>query len=138
MVNSKSSVKLPIIKNAVLLTGVGGAGKTDVVVRASISDIDPKRIWVSGPTETQVLGLQKVIKDTENRLKHLNLELDLTTNAKNYIIEASYDIAYGARPIKRFITQYLETLIADKIIKDEIKINSKLVIDVENNSLVIK
>lgn len=65
VVNSKSSVKLPIIKNAVLLTGVGGAGKTDVVVRASISDIDPKKIWVSGPTETQVLGLQKVIKDAK-------------------------------------------------------------------------
>jgi hypothetical protein len=40
-----------------LLTGVGGAGKTDVVARTSISDIDPKDIWVSGPTETQVLGL---------------------------------------------------------------------------------
>lgn len=65
VVNSKSTVKLPIIKNAVLVTGLGGAGKTDVVVRASISDIDPKDIWVSGPTETQVQSLQDVVKDAK-------------------------------------------------------------------------
>lgn len=62
VVNSKSSIKLPIVKNATLITGLGGAGKTDVVVRASVSDIDPKSIWVSGPTDAQVLGLQQVIK----------------------------------------------------------------------------
>lgn len=62
VVNSKSTIKLPIIKNATLVTGVGGAGKTDVVVRASVSDIDPKDIWVSGPTQTQISGLQEVIK----------------------------------------------------------------------------
>lgn len=62
VVNSKSPIKLPIVKNATLITGLGGAGKTDVVVRASVSDIDPKDIWVSGPTEAQVQGLQEVIK----------------------------------------------------------------------------
>lgn len=62
VVNSKSQVKLPIVKNTVLLTGVGGAGKTDVVTRTSISDIDPKDIWISGPTETQISGLSEVIK----------------------------------------------------------------------------
>ena len=46
-----------------MITGLGGAGKTDVVVRASVSDIDPKDIWVSGPTDAQVLGLQEVIKE---------------------------------------------------------------------------
>ena len=65
VVNSKSAIKLPIIKNATLITGSGGAGKTDVVVRASVSDIDPKDIWVSGPTEDQILGLQEVIKEAD-------------------------------------------------------------------------
>ena len=65
VINSKSSVKLPIIKNATLITGSGGAGKTDVVVRASVSYINPKDIWVSGPTDTQILGLQEVIKDAK-------------------------------------------------------------------------
>lgn len=66
IVNSKSSIKLPIIKNAVLITGLGGAGKTDVVVRATVSDIDSKDVWISGPTEAQILSLQEVIKDAKS------------------------------------------------------------------------
>jgi len=81
--------------------------------------------------------LDKIIKETEDRLKHINIKIELTNTAKDYIIENSYEESYGARPIKRYVTHNIETLIADKIINDEIKINSKLTIDVINNILVL-
>lgn len=82
--------------------------------------------------------LDKIIHETENRLKDLKLKLELTPAARDFIIENSYEEAYGARPIKRFVTKNIETLIADKIIKDEIKTNTKLLIDVQNNELTIE
>jgi len=82
--------------------------------------------------------LDKIIKETENRLKNINLKLDLTGNAKEFIINESFEEAYGARPIKRYVTHNIESLIADKIIRDEITPNTTLTIDVDNNLLVIK
>ena len=82
--------------------------------------------------------LDKIIKETENRLKNINLHLELTKEAKDFVISQSYDEAYGARPIKRFVTHNIETLIADKIIKDEVKWNETIVIDVKDDTLYIK
>ena len=53
-------------------------------------------------------------------------------------INNSYDESYGARPIKRYVSKYVETLIANSIIKEEIKYNSKLVIDVKDDKLIVK
>ena len=103
-----------------------------------INRIDEIVVFKSLDKEVVYNILDKIIKETEERLKHINLKLELTNNDKDYIIENSYEESYGARPIKRFVTHNIETLIADKIIKDEIKINSKLVIDVANNNLIIK
>ena len=82
--------------------------------------------------------LDKIIKETENRLKNINLSLELTDSAKKLIIENSYEASYGARPIKRYVTHNIESLIADKIIRDEIKPNTKLIIDAENDKLIVK
>ncbi len=81
--------------------------------------------------------LNKIIAELENRLKEHKIKLELSDNAKKYIIENAYDTAYGARPIKRFVTERLETLIAKKIINSEIKNNSLIKIDVRNNELII-
>ena len=81
--------------------------------------------------------LNKIIAELENRLKEHKIKLELSDNAKKYIVENAYDTAYGARPIKRFVTERLETLIAKKIINSEIKNNSLIKIDVRNNELII-
>ena len=81
--------------------------------------------------------LDKIIHETESRLKNINLHLNLTKKAKDYIIEHSYEEAYGARPIKRYVTHNIETLIADKIIKDEIKYNETITVDVKDDQLVL-
>ena len=82
--------------------------------------------------------LNKIIHETESRIKNINLHLELTQKAKDFIIDHSYEEAYGARPIKRYVTHNIETLIADKIIKDEIKYNETITVDVKDDKLIIK
>ena len=56
-------------------------------------------------------------------------------NVKKYILDESFDEAYGARPIKRFITNHIETFIATKIIKGEIKPGIPYVLDACNGEI---
>ena len=81
--------------------------------------------------------LDKIIHETEMRLKNINLHLELTKKAKDYIIDHSYEESYGARPIKRYVTHNIETLIADKIIKDEINYGETITVDVKDDQLVL-
>ncbi|HIS87744.1 MAG TPA: AAA family ATPase [Candidatus Caccenecus avistercoris] len=81
--------------------------------------------------------LDKIIHETESRLKNINLHIELTKKAKDYIIDHSYEEAYGARPIKRYVTHNIETLIADKIVRDEIKYNETITVDIKDDKLVL-
>ena len=82
--------------------------------------------------------LELLIKDIENRLEDKNIKLELSQNAKDYLIDNGYDEVYGARPLKRFVQKKLETLIARKILSQEILPNTTVKIDCENNELCIK
>src|SRR5574344_1418143 len=81
--------------------------------------------------------LDKIINEIENRLKDNNIHIKLTDNAKKYFIDNGYDEAYGARPLKRLVGRDLETLIARKIINNEIKYGETLTIDVKNDKVII-
>ena len=85
---------------------------------------------------TKILDL--LIVDLEKRLEDKHITLELTDKAKEYLIDNGYDEVYGARPLKRFVTKKLETLIAEKILTEEIKPSSKVIVDCEDNKLVIK
>ena len=102
-----------------------------------INRIDEIVIFKSLGKDVVYSILDKIIHETERRLKNINLHLELTKKAKDYIIEHSYEEAYGARPIKRYVTHNIETLIADKIIKDEIKYNETITVDVKDDKLVL-
>ena len=82
--------------------------------------------------------LDKIILEIENRLIDKHIKIVLTEKAREYIIENSYDVNFGARPIKRFVQRNIETLIAKSIILDKIKVNSKVIVDYDNNELYIK
>ena len=82
--------------------------------------------------------LNKIIKDVENRLKDKNIKINVTDNAKEYIINNSYDERYGARPIKRYVSRNVETIIANNIISNNINYGDKITIDVNNNNFIIK
>ncbi len=79
------------------------------------------------------------LNDLRHRMdegKHLNLEV--TTAAKDYIIDSAYDSVYGARPIKRFIQSRVETLIAKAIIRGDYAEGSTLTVDYDGTALVLK
>ena len=82
--------------------------------------------------------LDKIISDIEKRLDDKKITLKLTDKAKDFIINNSYDEKYGARPIKRFVSRNLETLLANEIINDNIKFGEEVNIDEEDNKLVIR
>jgi len=81
--------------------------------------------------------LDKIIEEIEKRLIDINLKINLTDNAKNYFIDNGYDEYYGARPLKRLVNNKLETLIAKKLINNEIKPNTIVNVDYINNELKV-
>ncbi len=78
------------------------------------------------------------IKRLESNLSDYNIKVTTTEECKNYIIESAYDINYGARPLRRFISRYIETLIAKKIVNNQIKFNDSIKIDYKNNKIIIE
>ena len=81
--------------------------------------------------------LDLLIIDLEKRLEDKNIKLELTNNAKEYLIDNGYDEVYGARPLKRFVQKKLETLIAKKIIIQEILPNTIVRVILKENELEI-
>ncbi len=81
--------------------------------------------------------LDLLIIDLEKRLEDKHIKLELTENAKNYLIDNGYDEVYGARPLKRFVQKKLETLIAKEIIAQKILPNSKITVECKDNELII-
>lgn len=103
-----------------------------------INRIDEIIIFNSLSKEVVYKILEKIIKEIETRLSDKKITITLTDNAKNYIVENSYDERYGARPIKRYVSRNIETLIAENIIKDKIKFNSTITIDMDQDKFIIK
>ena len=81
--------------------------------------------------------LDKIIKEIEDRLKDLNVKIKLTANARNYFIDNGYDEFYGARPLKRLVNKELETILAKKLIGNEIKENQVITVDFKDNKILL-
>ena len=79
-----------------------------------------------------------LVADLNCRLKDQELSLRLTDTAKDYIIEGGYDPVYGARPLKRYLQKYVETLTAKLILSGSVRAEDTIVIDVENGELTAK
>ena len=62
----------------------------------------------------------------------------MTDKAKEFIINNSYDEEFGARPIKRFISRNLETILAQEIINDNIKYNNSIEFDANDKLYISK
>ena len=80
--------------------------------------------------------LDKIINDIEKRLANKNIKITLTDKAKDYIVNTSYDEKYGARPIKRFVSSSLETMLANLILEDKIKYGQKITVDYKDKLVI--
>ncbi|MGL4740385.1 MAG: ATP-dependent chaperone ClpB [Sarcina sp.] len=87
-------------------------------------------------------GIKKIVdifvSFTANRLKDRGVNLELTEAARTLLATEGYDKVYGARPLKRFISNILETTIAKKIISGELVSGNTALVDVDNNELIVK
>lgn len=79
-----------------------------------------------------------LVEDLNRRLRDQELSLRLTDAAKDYIIEGGYDPIYGARPLKRYLQKYVETLTAKLILSGNVGTEDTIVIDVENGELTAR
>ncbi len=85
---------------------------------------------------THIIDL--LVADLNRRLDSQEISVRLTDAAKNEIIDRSYDPAFGARPLRRYVQHTVETLIARKLIAGDVTSGTELTVDVENGELVVR
>lgn len=78
-----------------------------------------------------------MVSELDKRLADQELSLELTEAAKDQVIENGYDPVYGARPLKRYLQKYVETLAARKILSGDVHAGDTLVLDVQNGEFIV-
>ena len=78
-----------------------------------------------------------LLADLGRRLAQKQVKIELTDAARDHIVEAAYDPLFGARPLKRYLQAKVETLVARKLIRDDVAPGTVLVVDVVDGSLGI-
>ncbi|MCI8394283.1 MAG: AAA domain-containing protein [Bacilli bacterium] len=82
--------------------------------------------------------LNKIIREIEQRLAPSNIHIRLTKEAEQRVLDDAYDINYGARPIKRYVTKHIETLLAKQLLKEDTEFNDQFIIDYQNDEFFIQ
>ena len=136
------------IGSGYLIDGINQDGTIDGDVKQKVEDETKKyfrpeflnridEIVVFSPlTEDQVVKIIELgMRDIEHRLEERNITLTLTDAAKKFIADESYDPAYGARPVKRFLQRSVETELAGEIIRGSVKDGDSVTIDSDGTKL---
>ena len=79
-----------------------------------------------------------MVQELDRRLSDQELSLELTDSARSHVIEEGYDPVYGARPLKRYLQKYVETLAARKILSGDVHAGDTLVLDVQDGNFIVK
>ena len=135
----------------IILDGIGADGAISAAARDSVTALLRRSfrpeflnrideiVFYRPLTKENIYGIvDLLVADLEKRLSDKRIGLSVTTAAKDFIISSAYDPTYGARPLKRFLQSKVETLIARKIIAEDIAPDTVITIDVENGELVAK
>ena len=89
-------------------------------------------------TKENIRGIiNLLLQDINKRIEEKEISLKMTDGAMDFITDSAYDPAYGARPLKRYLQKNVETLLAKKILADEVTVGDVLTLDVSDNQLVI-
>ena len=79
-----------------------------------------------------------IVEDLNERLSDREISIELTEEAERFIVDNAYDPVYGARPLKRYIQKYVETLSAKLILADAVAPKDVILVDVENGELIAR
>jgi len=87
-------------------------------------------------TEEQIMKIIDIsMIHIQEKLKERNISVSLTDSTKRYIADEAYSPTYGARPVKRYLQKHIETEIAAKLIKGEVRDGENIIIDIKNDGL---
>lgn len=87
-------------------------------------------------TKDNISGIvDLIVADLNRRLEDKQLKLTLTDEAMHHIIDEAYDPVYGARPLKRYVQKYVETLAAKMILADGVEEGDTIVVDFDGEKL---
>ena len=78
-----------------------------------------------------------MVKELSDRLADQELSLELTDAAKQMVVDNGYDPVYGARPLKRYLHNYVETLTAKKILSGDVHAGDTIVLDVKDGAFTV-
>ena len=78
-----------------------------------------------------------MVKELSDRLADQELSLELTDAAKQMVVDNGYDPVYGARPLKRYLQNYVETLTAKKILSGDVHAGDTIVLDVKDGEFTV-
>ena len=78
-----------------------------------------------------------MVKELSDRLADQELSLELTDAAKQMVVDNGYDPVYGARPLKRYLQNYVETLTAKKILSGDVHAGDTIVLDVKDGAFTV-
>ena len=98
-----------------------------------INRIDEVIVFNSLKKDTVYEIVDKLIGELNKRLEQNYLHVEITNEVKDKIVSDAYDERYGARPIRRYITKNIESLIAHKLIDANLNVGSTLVVDLDES-----
>ena len=100
----------------------------------------PDEIIMFKPLTKDNIGMivDLMVQELDRRLSDQELSLELTDSARSHVIEEGYDPVYGARPLKRYLQKYVETLAARKILSGDVHAGDTLVLDVQDGNFIVK
>ncbi len=133
-----------------ILDGIDGEGKISDEARGQVDALLKRSfrpeflnrldeiVFYKPLTKNEIFGIIDLqTADLQKRLKDKQLTLKISDEAKQQIVDASYDPNFGARPLKRYIQRNLETLIAKEILSDKVRQGDTIKIGVNNGKLAI-
>ena len=85
---------------------------------------------------TSIIDL--LLNELNERLAERELKIELTAGAKTFIADHGFDPVYGARPLKRYMQKYVETLAARLILGGDLSTGETVVIDVDGDKLAAR
>ena len=87
-------------------------------------------------TETELIEIiDLLLKDTQSALQEKNINIDVTNDAKKYLLENGIDLKYGARPLRRAIQRYIEDPLSDMLLKGELTNGQTIFVQLVDNKL---
>ena len=134
-----------------LLDGIDANGEISETARSQVEELLKRSfrpeflnrldeiVFYKPLTKENITGIiDLLVKDLNKRLEDKQLTVTLTPAAKNFVVDQSYDPAFGARPLRRYVQHTVETLIGRKIIADDLAPDTNITVDCDENGLYIR